>query len=413
MLVRSRFSVVGNVWVVASVLALLTIVLSWPGSLIGDSLNQLAEIKRGRLTDWHPPLMAVIWRALGATPQSMLVLQTSIYWFGFALIADELRRVADLKWGFAILIVGLTPMSLIYIGVVQKDTLLTAFFILSVGLSVRFGRVYGVIPGLLAALTRANAVFAFPPLIINKQRLSTNIALCLAISLALIPASQFVNLSLVGAERSNVEKSLQLFDMAGIESVSGRQFLGPSVSRCYSPFYWDTLELDCGAFKGSGQDLTRPWINAIAAEPIAYLGHRLNFYNHTIFFLVPPLQECVYVPRWHDCAPGGNSLLKDAVVRNAFLWPVTWLVVGVMLLFMPLERTARMLTLSGLFYGLGYLVVGVASGFRYFYWTELAIQVGLVWQIATGGLPKWRWIAAAVLLLWVIGYAYRYGPFLF
>ena len=65
----------------------------------------------------------------------------------------------------------------------------------------------------------------------------------------------------------------------------------------------------------------------------------------------------------------------------------------------------------GTLYGMGYLIVGVASGFRYFYWTELAVQISLLWQLAHG-LPRWRSIAIAVLATWVIGYAYRYGPML-
>lgn len=402
-----------QVWLVAGALAVATIVLRWPGTLIGDNLRQLQEIQTGRITDWHPPLMTVIWRALGATPQSMLLLQVPLYWAGIALIADALRRETSLKWALAVLLTGLTPMSLLYLGTIQKDTLLVALLLVTAGFSLRFGRSWALASGLLAALTRVNAIFAVPPLFVTRQRLLPTVLVCAALSAALLPVSQFINHKVLGAERSHVEKALQLFDIAGIEHHSGKTFLNPDFSRCYSVFYWDSLELDCQAFARTPDSLATTWMKAIREEPLAYAAHRLDHFNHTIFFLVPPLQECVYVPKHHpNCGPGGDGLLKDAVLRNAFLWPVTWLAIGVSLLFMRLELPVRMFALSGLLYGGGYLLVGVAAGFRYFYWTELAVQLAIVWQLATIGIPHWRRIAALVASIWLIGYAYRYLPLL-
>ena len=98
--------------------------------------------------------------------------------------------------------------------------------------------------------------------------------------------------------------------------------------------------------------------------------------------------------------------------RNPLFWPVTWLLIGSSMLFTRLEPVARALVLSGLLYGFSYLVFGVAAGFRYFYWTELAIQLAMVWQLATSGLPQWRRIAVAVAAMWIAGLAFRYLPLL-
>ena len=67
----------------------------------------------------------------------------------------------------------------------------------------------------------------------------------------------------------------------------------------------------------------------------------------------------------------------------------------------------RALCLSGVLYGLGYLFFGVAADFRYFYWTELAIQTALIYQLALFGFAKWRVAAFAVSAVWIIGYSYR------
>ena len=55
-------------WTIAAVLGLTVTLAAWPGTMIGDNLRQLSEIRSGQLTDWHPPLMSVIWSALGTTP---------------------------------------------------------------------------------------------------------------------------------------------------------------------------------------------------------------------------------------------------------------------------------------------------------------------------------------------------------
>jgi hypothetical protein len=409
---RGKASRPETLWIAAVGLAALTIALAWPGSLIGDSIKQLRQIRSGHITDWHPPLMTLIWRALGATPQSLLILQAVIYWSGMGLLAARLRSEAGPKWGYAMLLIGLTPISVIYLGVIQKDTLLAALFVLSAGISAWFGRAPAAAAAFLGMLTRANAIFAFPPMIVSTRRLLPALLLCLALSAALVPISRFINHSVLGAEASHVEKSLQLFDIAGIQYHLGREDYVRGISGCYSPFYWDTLELDCHAFTRSPDDLTGTWLKAIAQHPLAYAEHRIVHFDHNIFFLVPQRQECVYVPQHHDCGGGSRALIKDALVRNAFLWPVTWLLVGTLMLFVPLAPLARALSLSGLLYGLAYLIVGVASGFRYFYWTELAIQLALAWQLAVGRLPNWRTILWAVVALWLVGYVYRYAPML-
>lgn len=402
---RSKLTIAWPIWVIAALLCLAIVFLAWPGTEIGDNIRQLSEIRSGRLTDWHPPLMSVVWRALGTTAQSMLILDCILYWVGFACLADQLRREKGSGWALAMLAIGLSPLSVYYLGRVQKDTLMAALFVLATGLGARFGRGYAAIPAFLGMLARANAVFAAPPLLLRTKGLLATLLLSIVLALALIPLSTFINRSLFGAEASHVEKSLQLFDIAG----SGQgEFM-----RCYTPFEWDTLQSRCHAFDRSPDDLTGRWLTIIAEHPVAYALHRLSFFNHAIFFLVPPRQECVAMPQDDSCtAEGAYPLLKDAITRNALFWPVTWLVVGFVLLLLPLDPLARSLALSGMMYGLAYLVVGVASGFRYFYWTELSVQIALLWQLAHG-LPRWRWIAWAVLATWIAGYAWRYLPLLF
>lgn len=397
------------IWGSAALLFAATIAVAWPGTLIGDNIRQLQEIASGQISDWHSPFHSTVWALFGGKTAPMLVFQALVYWTGIALLANALARKAGLRWGLALLAVGLTPLSILYMARIQKDNFVTAWLILAVGLTVKFGRAYGLLPAILGMLSRANAVFAVPPLFVSSRSLLRTVALCVALALALIPLSRLINYDVLGAKPSNVEKSLQLFDLAGIETFSGATLVQPSLERCYTPFWWDRLEIECRAFTRSRGSLTSVWLKAIADHPAAYLWHRARAFNSNIHFLVPARQDCIATAN-PDCVETDQALLKDALTRNPLLWPVTWLLVGSLLLFTRLEGTARALILSGLLYGFAYFAFGVAAGIRYFYWTEFAIQVGIVWQLAIGGIPRWRRIALAVAAVWLAGLAFRYGP---
>lgn len=399
-------------WACAAGLAAATILFFWPGTMIGNTIVQLGEIRAGQLRDWHPPMMAVMWKALGTTPQSLLILNSMLYWTGIGLIADELMRRRGAGWGFAVLLVGLSPIAFLNLGRVQRDNFMVSLFLIAAGLGEKLSLRAAVVPGALATLFRTDAIFAFPPLIVSSRRWVVRLALCLALAVALFPIVNFVNRSVLGAIPAHAEKSLQLFDIAGIESISGDSAIKPDIKRCYTPFWWDSLERDCHALSNNPQSLTKIWISAIADHPVAYVAHRLDHFNQAIFFLVAPRQDCRFDPNGENCKSGTYSALKDAAVRNAFLWPVTWLVVGLFLLFGRLEPLAERLTWSAMLLAAAQLAVGVATEFRYFLWVELALQVAVVWQLGMGRLPNRKPMLAGVFCVWLIGYGFRYLPLL-
>ena len=110
------------------------------------------------------------------------------------------------------------------------------------------------------------------------------------------------------------------------------------------------------------------WLTNIFYNPISYLKHRIYHFNSSIFFLVPPAQQCFYAPEYHSCP---KSILSDAIYKNALLWPVTWLTLGIVMLLTGLCGVSKALCLSGVAYGLAYFFFGIASDFRYYYWTNL------------------------------------------
>ncbi len=209
-----------------------------------------------------------------------------------------------------------------------------------------------------------------------------------------------------------MERSLQLFDLAGIAhfsaDTSGLPKEAEAVTRCYTPLFWDKLTQCLGSVDSLPESLTKQWIEAIATHPVAYAEHRLAHFNRTTFFMVPPMQQCVDAPEFHQCDSTKWGLFVDFVAKNALLWPATWLAVSLVLLFQKIDPFSRALNLSGLLFGGAYLVVGVAADFRYFYWTELAVQAAIVFHLGrTGRLQEWKPIAAVVAAVWAVGYTAR------
>ena len=404
-----------------AIFIVINLALRWPGALTPDSKIQLNQAVTGIYTDWHPPLMAFIWRhllSLGDATVVMLILQVTIFWIGIALFSALLAKKGHHLASLIMLISGFTPIALKYSGEILKDSLMTSFFLLAFALASyekREFRFLGFLFGVVAMLLRPNGVFAFVPLLLLIFRKTLSplkfLVFFLVTSIALILFSRWVTYDIFDAKKTNVERSLQLYDIAGVANYSNDYSILPvkidNLSKCYTPLYWDTLGAKrCDyTFKKIDHSITKDWIEAIFTHPLAYIKHRLIHFNYETFFLVPPIEQCVEAPEAHDCP---RSLLSDFITKNALLWPITYLVLGSVVLILGVGYIPRILILSALLYGFGYLIVGVASQFRYFYWTEIAITIALIYQIAIYGFPKWRVALWAILIVWILGYIWRF-----
>ncbi len=324
---------------------------------------------------------------------------------------------------------GASPLFLYYDGIIYKDVALASTFLAASGIVFWFrvqGRDLPRAAGAAAlallgygTLVRANAVFAFGPLLLflwDRPRLRTARMLTLSLALAAVavPASGFVNRDVFGAKDSGVRQTLELFDLAGIAHASGDLSMLPvaarmsaaDLARCYAPLYWDTLGTDvCHRVFDRlpppgppGRDeIGRRWIAAIGHDPIAYAQHRIKVFNALLNFFVPA-QQCRFAPFDASCGTpdlrsGRMAMTEDsaAFIRRDYLkklfpvWPASWLMLGVCLAALLWSRAGTLaarvsppLLASGLLYALACLVVGVAGDIRYFYWPIVAFQTALI-----------------------------------
>jgi hypothetical protein len=209
--------------------------------------------------------------------------------------------------------------------------------------------------------------------------------------------------ALLQAEKTDVELSLIIFDLGGITEHSGvSQFPDMHVPDpvavnhlCYDPYGWDSYSdwakkpcplgfdplqalVDDGDF-----DAKAWWVRSITAHPIAYLQHRLIHFNLSSWFLVSGGPDFT---AWSQSVPnpwgfrvGDNGLLNfitrvtDDAATTPIGWPIFWISIALAALVAGLIARSRRepiaIAASAFFYGAGYLVVGVATGIRYYIWT--------------------------------------------
>src|SRR5258708_13870483 len=81
----------------------------WPGIMIDDARWQYQQAVDNAFEDWHPPLMAWIWRRLMIVepgPAPMLTLQLLLYWARFPLAGSWAWRRGRSGFGIALAAVG-------------------------------------------------------------------------------------------------------------------------------------------------------------------------------------------------------------------------------------------------------------------------------------------------------------------
>jgi hypothetical protein len=256
----------------------------------------------------------------------------------------------------------------------------------------------------------------------GRPTLRARIAVGLAATLAILVAAPPVNLYLFRAEPSGVEKSLPIFDLAGIAARTAGP--GPATARrCYSPVEWDRSgEPGCPGFallRQTDDHVARLWLAEILHHPAAYAVHRLGHFDRTMRLFVPaglPHAVAPVDPEPNRLGLGGPPSAAARLVHRIgavlaglpVAWPAFWLALDLVAIWSAVEappgqpRTlALALAGSALVMGTSFLVVSVASDLRYHLWTMLASALAWTLRAGAGAVPRRHWLAAAAVALLV------------
>lgn len=436
---------------VAVALMALTLWMRWPGVAMYDSVSQYQQALSGTYSDWHPPIMARLWRlalAIGPGTAPLFVGQMLLYWGGLGLIAWALARHGRSGAGWAVLAAGALPLFVGWTSVVLKDAQMAVCLVAATGLAAPFllaGRPIArpaAIPILLltgyATLVRGNSFFATVPFGLalfgwaGVARWPARAGLALAIMALVVVLSPILDQRLMGAEASHVERVLPLYDLAGIAhfvppappaGLSPALWAQAERRGCYTPYFWNPYgePAECGAIgdalafdEDDGVGLMRHWAAAVIAHPLAYARHRLGHVNDNLRFLVgagepdaiPPLNsEPNRLGLGAPAGWGARALVAaaGAMAASPLGWPSVWLAAALALLWAGWRvaggqaALGRALALSAAVMSLSFGVVSIASDLRYHLWSMIAAALAAV-LLVDAGLPRGRAARAAAMV---------------
>jgi hypothetical protein len=421
-------------------LALLGLIITlrafFPGLVPSDALDQYQQGASFIFSDWHPPMMSFIWAILNdwiPGPFGMLLLDCLLYWGALLLLSISIPRTHR-KLSIAVIIVGFMPFTVGTLSHIWKDVLQAVIWLCAVGvICVSYTREDGrerkllLLAGLLLFIGNAlrfNAIFGLLPLVwllLNKSRL--DLWKKWAIIFFIFPVltiflTGVFNYGFLHAAKSRVYQSLIVFDIGGVSHFSGKDYFKEAwdndeankiVSTCYEAAAWDSYAWGNCSFvlkklqsSGSWSDgsLMKKWVDAISHEPTAYIKHR---YENYMNFL------------WNPNAVLGHQTVNNSLgfkyeitgmfralemvtnsYKDTFIFkPGFWLFSSFLFsLYGMLTRKSfardvfLALNLSSFLYLLGYLVVGVASEFRYSYWSILATSASVPFIILSRKTTK-------------------------
>jgi hypothetical protein len=404
-----------------------TLLVFFPGYMTADARYVYAEAQAWRFGDWQSPVMGAFWRLidpLAPGAASMFLLSAALYWLAFALLAwVAARRSAVLA--LLALLLALAPPAFFFVGMVWRDIqlgiiwLAAAAAVLAVSGSQAWLRapVQGLALLLVAfgVLLRPNAILAGPflaayalwPRAFDARRMALVLLPGAALLYALVPLAYY---GLLDAKRQNPLHSILVFDLGGITRFSGEnQFpVGWTAEQtrllqetCYDPVRWDSywhvppcpfvmqrLERPDDVIFGTAR-LSAAWRQAVLAHPLAYLRHRATFMWQLLgrSNLVLPVWDWLPPDAAYGRTPALRALVAvhDAIQPSLLFRPGLWLLgAAVVLAFAWRERTrpagafAIAVSASAIVYVLTFFLVGVASDFRYAYWSVLATLAGAV-----------------------------------
>jgi hypothetical protein len=402
-----------------------TIAVFYPGLMTYDARYVYGDIARGRYGDWQSPVMTWLWGLIDPIlpgPASMFLLIVSLYWLGFAVLGMTIARDRP-RLAPAVPLLALLPPAFLLIGVIWRDMLFAVCWLAAAALVYAVaGRRIAIRAPIQAAalvlfaigvLLRPNALLAAPILgfyLAFPRRFAWKRAVLgyVPTGFALFAMVQVVYYGVMGAERQHPLHSLIVYDLGGITHFSGEnQFpvdWTPEQTRlltstCYTPQLWDVywyrepckfvmdrIEKQERLFGTTA--LTRAWLNAVMAHPLAYVAHRSAVFwrflagdNLVVWF--QDLDDPEKVVRDDDRALMWLKAVHDALKPTPLLRTGVWLGLTLTLAAAAWRRRdtpAGAFVLgtcgSGALYLMSYWLVGVSSDFRYGYWAVLAALAG-------------------------------------
>lgn len=437
-------------WCLAAIAAFCAnaaIIAFHPGYLSGDSLDQLGQALGDQpVNDWHPPVMALLWRILIHTTgaiSAMAALQARVLWASLWVLARLVwKNTGSRRLSLAMLSVGLAPHVMNSTGVVWKDVhmayaLLAAFaVVLSVRklpadrTKVRWALlILAVLFLAYAVLVRKNGFPAVIPVFVmlvlamwpspgRRHWLVATGALVAVTAVAGVTVSsatdpvttlQYAQVPLddivhvltpaeVGpaADKAGASADFRNRLVAAATTCQGERIPADAYFQCFPR----DKSKGVTELSGNAHVLVRMWTQQMPKHWQRYTAYRVRVFSKLLFQGNLAFQNGSDIDP-HDPKPAAlasapvNETLRETLqsyvtgfardlpmIFQGWFWLAVGLVLTVRRRSSRYARELRLLGASSVLYILAYLPTAPQSNFRYVYWPALAGTVALVLILA-------------------------------
>lgn len=356
----------------------------------------------------------------------MFLLIATLYWLGFAICALAVARRSG-RLALAVLLLALAPPAFMLLPMIWRDILFATVWLLAAAIiyftADRSSAWRWPVQALALVLVgfgillRPNAIIAAPLLVAYvawpaRFEWKRTALLFIPALLAGYGLIEVVYYGVLAVHRNNPLHSLFVFDLGGITHFTRENQFPVSwsedgyedallITQCYDPAHWDTywtldpckfvmtrLQSEDDVIFGTAR-LAASWLRAIAAHPLAYLQHRLDFLWSFLVGANPTLE--LERLKFVDRVPLARNryflaivALHDVLKSTALFRAATWVAFATAVAALAWRGRltspgafAISVAASGIIYVLSFGVFGVASDFRYVYWCVLASLAGL------------------------------------
>lgn len=403
---------------------LLFLVYSFPGYMSYDSVWQLIQA-RGleSINDWHPPLMAFVWRYLDhliAGPFLMLAIQSLAFLIGLYFLLKQVMPSRTAAIVASVMLV--LPQNLIVMAVIWKDSQMAGFLIASIAallIGSRPLRVTAVVLLFFATAYRYNAAAATLPIIVLLWDRRDSVSwvrrwlIAGGVWFAITLAALVVNGALTQKKAHPWPTASAPVDLVGTIHYSRRldndellrdtqevpwistTNIQTQAHTTYKPqnSFLDVTQGSRALMQYISTDeqraaITRAWKTVVFKHPYAFLRHRLHQFGAQLnpqaavwygFVNEAWAEDVLHYRRQHSRVQ--LWWVKQMVKLSAtdlFLVRIYFWVAIILIPLARRNRTALTLFVSGVLYELGLLLVAPAIDYRYSHWLVVTTIIGII-----------------------------------